>query len=55
VGPYRNLKRQAKKDSPGYTQYPCREKKGILKEQQVHLTGENDYEKIQQRPDKSDI
>jgi len=27
VGPYRNLKRQAKKDSPGYTQYPCREKK----------------------------
>jgi hypothetical protein len=34
VGPYRNLKREAKKDSPRYTQYPCREKKTMLKGQQ---------------------
>ncbi|MBA7636015.1 Arylsulfatase [subsurface metagenome] len=34
VGPYRNLKREAKKGSPRYTQYPCREKKAVLKEQQ---------------------
>ncbi|MFH1884722.1 MAG: sulfatase-like hydrolase/transferase [Planctomycetota bacterium] len=34
VGPYRNLKREAKKGSPRYTQYPCREKKAVLKGQQ---------------------
>jgi len=33
----------------------ARLEKAILKEQQVHLTGENGYEKIQQQTDKSDI